>query len=74
MDPHRGVDGRWFGCWHTRRAGVVDACLIPEVPFKLHGDSGLLAYLNHVVKSKGHAVMCVAEGAGQVRRSCAVAR
>jgi len=46
-------------------SGVVDACLIPEVPFKLHGEKGLLKYLEGVVKAKGHCVVCVAEGAGQ---------
>lgn len=48
-------------------AGVVDACLIPEVPFKLHGEHGLFKYLESVIKYKGHCVVCVAEGAGQVR-------
>ncbi|KAJ9512526.1 hypothetical protein QJQ45_018973, partial [Haematococcus lacustris] len=47
-------------------SGVVDACLIPEVPFKLGGPTGLLAYLESVIKYKGHCVVCVAEGAGQV--------
>ncbi len=42
---------------------MVDACLIPEVPFKL---PGLFKYLESVVQYKGHAVICVAEGAGQV--------
>lgn len=46
-------------------SGVVDAVLIPEVNFKLKGDHGLLAYLESVIKYKGHAVVCVAEGAGQ---------
>ncbi|KIZ02592.1 hypothetical protein MNEG_5364 [Monoraphidium neglectum] len=46
-------------------AGVVDAVLIPEVPFKLEGPGGLLAYLGGVLESKGHAVVCLAEGAGQ---------
>ncbi|KAJ9512136.1 hypothetical protein QJQ45_012713 [Haematococcus lacustris] len=46
-------------------SGVVDACLIPEVPFKLGGPTGLLAYLESVIKYKGHCVVCVAEGAGQ---------
>lgn len=49
-------------------SGVVDAVLIPEVNFKLKGDHGLLAYLESVIKYKGHAVVCVAEGAGQVRK------
>mmetsp|Transcript_25298 Transcript_25298/g.60182 ORF Transcript_25298/g.60182 Transcript_25298/m.60182 type:complete len:455 (-) Transcript_25298:517-1881(-) len=46
-------------------SGVVDVCLIPEVPFSLHGEKGLLAYLESVIARQGHAVVCVAEGAGQ---------
>ena len=46
-------------------SGEVDICLIPEVPFKLEGPNGVLAYLEKVLATKGHAVMCVAEGAGQ---------
>ncbi|EFJ49706.1 phosphofructokinase family protein [Volvox carteri f. nagariensis] len=46
-------------------SGVVDACLIPELNFKLNGDQGLLRYLEGVIKNKGHCVVCVAEGAGQ---------
>ncbi|GFR51324.1 hypothetical protein Agub_g13689 [Astrephomene gubernaculifera] len=46
-------------------SGVVDACLIPEVSFKLDGEVGLLRYLEGVIKAKGHCVVCVAEGAGQ---------
>nr|QKY14905.1 6-phosphofructokinase 5 (PFK5) [Polytomella parva] len=46
-------------------SGVVDACLIPEVPYKLHGENGLFKYLEGVLRTKGHCVVCVAEGAGQ---------
>ncbi|KAI3432447.1 hypothetical protein D9Q98_003998 [Chlorella vulgaris] len=46
-------------------SGVVDICLIPEVPFKLHGETGMFAYLEKVLSEKGHAMVCVAEGAGQ---------
>jgi len=42
-------------------------CLIPEVPFRLDGDTGLLAYVDKVLSERGHCVLCVAEGAGQVR-------
>lgn len=35
---YRCVTGLRCGCV----AGVVDACLIPEVPFKIHGETGLL--------------------------------
>jgi 6-phosphofructokinase 1 len=37
--------------------------LIPEVPFKL---DKLIDYLKATLQKKGHAVVCVAEGAGQV--------
>jgi len=46
-------------------SGVVDAVLIPEVPFLLDGDKGLCKYLERVLENKGHCVVCVAEGAGQ---------
>ena len=52
-----------------RLAGIVDVCLIPEVPFRLDGDTGLLAYVDKVLSERGHCVLCVAEGAGQVCRT-----
>jgi len=51
-------------------SGVVDAVLIPEIPFTLKGPNGLFQYLDGVLKSKGHCVVCVAEGAGQVGATC----
>jgi hypothetical protein len=52
-------------------SGVVDICLIPEVSFDLTGEQGMLAYVGDVLKRKGHVVICVAEGAGQVRSGLA---
>ena len=46
---------------------MVDACLIPEVPFVLHGEKGLIKYIEGVLQARGHAVICIAEGAGQAR-------
>ncbi|KAF5839848.1 phosphofructokinase [Dunaliella salina] len=46
-------------------SGLVDICLIPEEPFDLEGDHGLLAYIERVMAYKGHCVLCCAEGAGQ---------
>jgi len=46
-------------------SGVVDACLIPEVPFKLDGPKGLFGHVRRVLDAKGYCVVCVAEGAGQ---------
>lgn len=43
----------------------VNFCLIPEVPFELDGDSGFLAALRRRVLARSHAVIVVAEGAGQ---------
>lgn len=45
--------------------GNVNFCLIPEVPFSLHGPSGLLAALEARIQRRGHAVIAIAEGAGQ---------
>lgn len=40
-------------------------CLIPEVPFDLDGPNGFLAYLEKRILDRHHAVIIVAEGAGQ---------
>jgi 6-phosphofructokinase 1 len=47
----------------------VNYCLVPELVFDLEGEHGLLADLKRRVESRGHAVILVAEGAGQ--RYCA---
>ncbi|PSS26547.1 ATP-dependent 6-phosphofructokinase [Actinidia chinensis var. chinensis] len=46
-------------------SGQIDICLIPEVPFNLHGPHGVLRHLEYLLETKGSAVVCVAEGAGQ---------
>jgi 6-phosphofructokinase 1 len=43
----------------------VNFTLIPEVPFKLDGPNGLLSALKERLKQRAHAVVVVAEGAGQ---------
>jgi 6-phosphofructokinase 1 len=43
----------------------VNFTLVPEVPFVLDGDDGFLAALKERVKKRAHAVILVAEGAGQ---------
>ena len=43
----------------------VNYVLIPEVPFPLEGDGGLLAHLDKRLDARNHAVIVVAEGAGQ---------
>ena len=43
----------------------VNFVLIPEIDFDLDGDRGLLHTLQKRLKDRGHAVILVAEGAGQ---------
>ncbi len=40
-------------------------CLIPEIPFDLDGPNGFLSALEERLKNRHHAVIIVAEGAGQ---------
>ncbi|WGK69000.1 ATP-dependent 6-phosphofructokinase [Candidatus Haliotispira prima] len=51
---------------HTAIASQdADFVLIPEVPFDLDGANGLLMHLKRHLRKAGHAVIVVAEGAGQ---------
>jgi len=43
----------------------VNFTLVPEVPFKLEGKRGFLAALQERILKRAHAVVVVAEGAGQ---------
>jgi 6-phosphofructokinase 1 len=43
----------------------VNICLVPELKFAMHGPGGLLAKLERRLQKKDHAVVVVAEGAGQ---------
>ncbi|EME32540.1 6-phosphofructokinase [Galdieria sulphuraria] len=43
----------------------VDCCLIPEVPFVIHGRGGLIEYIHKCLIERGKMVLVVAEGAGQ---------
>jgi 6-phosphofructokinase 1 len=42
----------------------ADLCLIPELPFRMYGRTGVLEYLRQVVQRQGYAVVVVSEGAG----------
>jgi 6-phosphofructokinase 1 len=51
---------------HTALAqSDVNFCLIPENPFDLDGPNGLLSHLKKRILDRGHAIILVAEGAGQ---------
>jgi len=43
----------------------VNFVLIPEMEFDLYGDNGFLSHLEKRIKNRKHAVILVAEGAGQ---------
>ncbi len=45
--------------------GDVNYVLVPEVPFDMDGDRGFLKVLEHRLESRSHALIVVAEGAGQ---------
>ena len=49
----------------TLASGDVDLCLVPEVNIELDGEDGCLPYLMKRVSEQGHAVVVVAEGAGE---------
>lgn len=46
-------------------SGDVDLCLVPEFDIELEGETGCLPYIFRRVQEQGHAVIVVAEGAGE---------
>ncbi len=51
---------------HTALAShEANFVLVPEVPFSLEGKNGFLSHLKARLERRGHAVVIVAEGAGQ---------
>jgi 6-phosphofructokinase 1 len=60
-----GRKAGFIACYAALASGDADYVLIPEVPFALEGDSGLLALVRRRVREQGHAVVVLAEGAGQ---------
>jgi 6-phosphofructokinase 1 len=61
MGRHSG----FIACYAALASHDVDFVLVPEVPFWLAGDGGFLTCLRQRVRQRGHAVIVVAEGAGQ---------
>ena len=47
----------------TLAARDVNICLIPEVPFNLYGDNGLLDFIFQRIQIKEHCVIVVSDGA-----------
>lgn len=61
MGRHSG----FIACHATISSTDVDAVLIPEAPIRLEGEGGLLDHLERRLRRNAHAVVVVAEGAGQ---------
>lgn len=61
MGRHSG----FIACYASLAKNDANFVLIPEVPFQLDGEQGLLALLRERLIRRSHAVIVVAEGAGQ---------
>jgi 6-phosphofructokinase 1 len=60
-----GRDAGFIAAGATLASQDVNFCLIPEIPFVLAGKNGFLEVLRRRLESVHHAVVVVAEGAGQ---------
>ena len=60
-----GRDSGFIAAATTLASHETNFCLIPEVPFDLDGPNGFLAHLEDRIRERHHAVIVVAEGAGQ---------
>ncbi len=66
-----GRDSGFIAAFASLVDSQVNCCLVPEVPFTL---DGLLRSLNERLMHRGHAVVVVAEGAGQELLSASAER
>ncbi|MDE7064759.1 MAG: ATP-dependent 6-phosphofructokinase, partial [Desulfovibrionaceae bacterium] len=60
-----GRESGFIAAQATLSLKEVNFVLIPEACFRLHGEGGLLPALEERLAGRGHAVIVVAEGAGQ---------
>lgn len=60
-----GRDSGFIACSAALATAEVNFVLIPEAPFRLEGSTGFLRRLEERLEARGHAVVVVAEGAGQ---------
>jgi len=76
MEAHSHINGIGLIKLMGRESGFIatatalasheaNFCLIPEIPFDLEGSNGFLAHLEKRILERKHAVIIVAEGAGQ---------
>ncbi|MCL2220460.1 MAG: ATP-dependent 6-phosphofructokinase [Chitinispirillia bacterium] len=60
-----GRDAGFITAYTALGSRYVNYVLVPELPFDLDGENGLLANLERRLKVRGHAMIALAEGAGQ---------
>jgi len=60
-----GRESGFIAAQATLALKEVNYVLVPEDPFQLHGENGLLPALERRLRERRHAVIVVAEGAGQ---------
>lgn len=60
-----GRESGFIAAGATLTSQEVNFCLIPEVPLRLDGEYGFLHVLKRRMLARNHAVVVVAEGAGQ---------
>jgi 6-phosphofructokinase 1 len=60
-----GREAGFIAASATVASGEANFCFIPEVPLELEGPRGFLARLKRRLAAREHAVIVVAEGAGQ---------
>ncbi len=60
-----GRNAGWIAAAASLANSNVNFCLIPEVPFDFDGPNGFFYHLKKRLEQKDHAVIVVAEGAGQ---------
>ncbi len=60
-----GRESGFIAAWATLSHNDVNVALVPEVPFDMQGEKGFLHHLEQRLRHRHHAVILVAEGAGQ---------
>lgn len=60
-----GRESGFIAAHTTLAINNVNFTLIPEIPFDLHGEYGFFQHLRKRLEARNHAVILVAEGAGQ---------
>lgn len=68
-----GRESGFIAAQSTLALKEVNFVLIPEAPFTLRGEGGLLPAIKQRLQERGHAVIVTAEGAGQHLLDCQTA-